>query len=146
MPRQIFSKPKTKRLSLAQQVIAMRHYFPQFVFRRDGVGKGSWIGTVKPTPKSPEYRVRIEYDWYSPRVFVESPNLLKSCPHRYSDGSLCLYYPPDRSYSSNSFIANTIVPWVCEWLYFYEIWLETGIWWGDEAPHTSPKDSEKGKE
>ena len=28
------------------------------------------------------------------------------------------------------FIADTIVPWACEWLLHYEIWLATGEWHG----------------
>lgn len=27
-------------------------------------------------------------------------------------------------------IANTIVPWTSEWLFYYEIWLATGQWHG----------------
>ena len=27
-------------------------------------------------------------------------------------------------------IADTIVPWTCEWLIHYEIWLATGEWHG----------------
>lgn len=27
-------------------------------------------------------------------------------------------------------IANTIVPWAVEWLFFYEVWLVTGEWGG----------------
>ena len=27
-------------------------------------------------------------------------------------------------------LANTIVPWVADWLYYYEVWLFTGEWEG----------------
>lgn len=27
-------------------------------------------------------------------------------------------------------IANTIIPWTIEWLYYYELWLATGEWLG----------------
>jgi hypothetical protein len=47
-----------------------------------------------------------------------------------------LYYPKDNSYDGRTFIADTIIPWTAEWLYFYEKWLEDGIWWGHEAPHS----------
>lgn len=27
-------------------------------------------------------------------------------------------------------LADTIIPWTVEWLYFYELWLATGEWLG----------------
>jgi hypothetical protein len=36
------------------------------------------------------------------------------------------------------FIAETIVPWACEWLAYYEIWKATGHWSGDQEPPPPP--------
>ena len=30
----------------------------------------------------------------------------------------------------NKLIANTIIPWTVEWLYYYELWQATGEWLG----------------
>ena len=32
-------------------------------------------------------------------------------------------------------IARYIVPWAAAWLYFYEVWLDLGVWLGPEVPH-----------
>ena len=41
---------------------------------------------------------------------------------------ICLYR--HREFTKDKFLANTIIPWTVEWLYFYEIWLATGEWCG----------------
>jgi hypothetical protein len=40
------------------------------------------------------------------------------------------------------FLAETIVPWTAEWLFFYEVWMEDpeGRWLGLEAPHDDKKE------
>lgn len=48
---------------------------------------------------------------------------------------LCLYYPPDESMVLGHEVAEKLLPWAYEWLYYYEIWLVTGTWSGLEAPH-----------
>ncbi len=32
-------------------------------------------------------------------------------------------------------VAYTIVPWLMEWLVYYEVWLITGQWEGGGIPH-----------
>ncbi|MFC0298455.1 hypothetical protein [Geobacillus jurassicus] len=123
---------KRKQLTIAQQRCKIQQFFPSFRYFK----KGYWIGTLRPTLSSPFYTIKIIYGKYNPKVFVIKPTIHKEAPHRYSDGSLCLYYPGDRSYHESLFIADTIIPWTAEWLYYYEKWLEDGIWWGPEAPHS----------
>ena len=92
----------------------------------------SWTATLSPTPLSREYTVRITYGPKgSPRVAVLSrlpsrPG--EPLPHVYADGSLCLFIRGE--WSRDMLIADTIVPWTCEWLLHYEIWLVTGEWHG----------------
>jgi hypothetical protein len=38
-------------------------------------------------------------------------------------------YEPDE-WKSNMPLANTVLPWTTEWLYYYEIWLVPGEWTG----------------
>ena len=35
-----------------------------------------------------------------------------------------------REFTTYKFLSKTIVPWTVEWLYFYELWLATGEWYG----------------
>jgi hypothetical protein len=48
----------------------------------------------------------------------------------YDQERLCLYRPHRREWTPAMMIANTIIPWISEWLYFYELWLVTGEWLG----------------
>jgi hypothetical protein len=85
------------------------------------------------------FRVGIFYKGaLPPKVYLLRPMLADNAPHVYrKDGSLCVYYFADWTWSEDKHLASTIVPWTIVWLYFYEIWLETGEWLGDEAPHKS---------
>lgn len=75
---------------------------------------------------------------------MTSPPLDPLAPHRYPDGTLCLFYPKDRSWGPRLLLADTIIPWAAEWLMFYELWQDTGVFLGQEAPHplTEPKSPE----
>jgi len=60
---------------------------------------------------------------------------MTSRTHVYKNGVLCLYYPPDDGLKNTDLISKKIIPWVAEWLLYYEIFLLTGKWKGPEAPH-----------
>ena len=92
------------------------------------------IGTVQPTPLSIKYRVsiRIRPEW-PPVVRVHEPELrpregMASVPHVYADGCLCLHL--DEDWHPGVFVAESTLPWVSLWLYFYEVWHATGLWLG----------------
>lgn len=101
-----------------------------------------WRWKVKPSPLSMTYTIKLVYRLgSSPKVYVVSPKPLAlatgktSLPHVYdtAEQQICLYYndeDKEKEWSPDKFIANTIVPWIAEWLYFYEIWLYTGEWTG----------------
>jgi hypothetical protein len=129
-------RSRNRTLSLELQVAAMRELFPQFKYER--IGK--WTGILKPSNASVEYTLSLCYNPpYTPMVFVLHPDLASDAPHRYRNDSLCLYDPKEGSWTANKLIAKTIMLWAAEWLFFYEIWLKTGIWFGPEAPHTGNK-------
>jgi len=95
-----------------------------------------WTGPLQPTPESSVYTVRISFTPSGiPAVRVLAPKPRATAPHRYRNGDLCLYYPKDASWTPDQFIWRTIVPWTVSWLFFYELWLDTGKWLGPEAPH-----------
>lgn len=114
----------------------MQLLFPGFRYRKES---RIWAGRLQPTDLSPDYRLNVVYrSSRSPLVYVTEPKI-SSAPHRYPDGSLCLFYPADRSWRDDSLIALTIVPWAAEWLYYYECWRDTGTWFGDEVSHSGVK-------
>jgi len=130
---------RSPRLTIAQQARQIDRLFPHFTYCR-AKNIPTWRGTLQPTDSSPAYVVKVSYRQpKSPKVWVLSPKLRPDAPHRYPDGSLCLYYPRDLSWTPNAFIAETIIPWTALWLACYELWLCTGEWYGPEAPHGSGK-------
>lgn len=126
-------------ITIGQQMFAMRSLFPQFRYKREQQHP-TWRGTLKPTSKSPLYKVKVIYPYpLSPKVWIVFPPVDPNAPHRYSDNSICLFFPKDRDWDTSKFVAKTIIPWTVEWLALYEIWCLTGEWYGDEAPHAGKK-------
>lgn len=122
--------------SIGYQILAMRSCFPQFQFTRRKGSAAIWVGTLQPRDQSPLYKVKVVYSPpKDPRIWVLSPVLKDTVPHRYRNKSLCLYYPKDYSWTEDHYIAATIIPWTAEWLLLYEVWDKTGTWYGPEAPH-----------
>jgi hypothetical protein len=106
-----------------------------------------WESEITPSLLSKIYTIRINYTLGKPPIIrVVSEKLLRleneKLPHVYSDKKqqLCLYYPKNNEWNGNMYIAETIVPWASEWLYFYENWLITGEWHGGGV---HPEDSKK---
>lgn len=116
----------------------MRRRFPDLKGRLHH-GRAVWQGPLQPRPTSPHYQVKIVYPLKRvPKAYVLSPPLDPAAKHLYSDGSLCLYWPREWSWRPNRLIARTIIPWAASWLYFYELWLDTGKWLGPSS-HDTPK-------
>ena len=95
-----------------------------------------WRGRIQPTLLSCSYLVKIElrHNIGSPVVEIIDPPLEKcgekSIPHLYKEGHLCLHRPKNRHWLPGMSIAETIVPWTSLWLYYYEEWHRTGVWYG----------------
>jgi hypothetical protein len=128
-------------LDLGLQGFQVRHHFPDFSYHRRN-GRGVWSGTLQPRLTSPVYQVEIEYrHGKSPTVRVIWPAIVAGAPHLYPDGSLCLYWPKEWRWRPDQLIAETIIPWTALWLYYYELWLDTGQWLGpsshDQFPRTN---------
>jgi hypothetical protein len=104
-----------------------------------------WTGQINPAPICDTYTVRITWSPGSSRpvVRVLSPHLEtrtgERLPHVFGDDSLCLHYHEE--WTPKLKIAESIIPWASEWLYFYEIWLATGVWHGGghEPARSDPK-------
>jgi len=126
---------KAQKFNSVLQIQKMKERFPQFrVSGRNG--KYTFLGTLKPSNSISEYVIKIQYDeWRRPKVYIIAPPILNSAPHRYPDGSLCFYHPDNFDWHEYLFIADYIVPWTATWIYFYEIWKHTGVWYADEEPH-----------
>jgi hypothetical protein len=133
-----------KVLSAREQLARMRGLYPHFNCRiRDGALIAE--GDIRPTACSVAYRVHIEYRADEPpQVHVLSPALEPredGCrlPHVYPGNRLCLYLPGAGEWKPDMSLAHTIVPWIAEWLFFYETWRALGVWLGGGVEPTESK-------
>jgi len=144
-------KIKSKKISISVQAAIAKRFFPdsKVTINRN---KLVWKGTLKPTPLSDSYDIKLEYkEGYHPCIYVINKKLelypgKDSLPHVYSTECqwLCVYYRKAREWTSQQLIAETIIPWTSEWLYHYEFWLATGKWHG-KGIHIKKETYEKDK-
>ena len=70
------------------------------------------------------------------RVSVETKNLIKCADtHFNGDGSLCLYHPIFDLKGKPYLDLVEVIPWISEWVYYYDKYLEYRVWLGPEYPH-----------
>ena len=121
------------------QKMLMQKYFPAFTCSQ-GKRCLTCIGKITPAEGCETYTVKIEYpQGGTPKVRILHPEIvMNSDTHVYKDGSLCLYYPPESPWKTTDNLHEKILPWVAEWLVFYELYLINGVWHGKSAPHAMP--------
>jgi hypothetical protein len=110
------------------------------VVRPTGPRRGGFAIRVILTPLGlGSQRVMIEFNANSPEVphvFVFGPG----SPHRYDDGSLCIWHPHDRPEQRwtwhNGGVA--LAGYICAHLIREAWWRQTDEWVGEEAPHLPP--------
>lgn len=110
------------------------------------INKSKKFFTVKfkivPTLNSREYIAEIYYKINGyPIVWVygliDGNKNSDDFPHVYDVCSeedkveLCLFKPTYREYNKTNPFSKNIIPWLCEWLNFYEIYKITGRWYGN---------------
>jgi hypothetical protein len=124
-----------KILSIREQHARIQFTCPTFQSR---IEKGALVavGDVQPTSRSVVYKVRIEYRaGDAPDITVLSPKLVPReeggrLPHVYPGDKLCLYTPYTGEWAPDMSLPHTFVPWISEWLFYYELWHATGEWLG----------------
>ena len=130
---------RTPNIPLVRQASYLKSEYPEskVIIRPN---EFTWYGEIKPTPVSRAYKIKIHCKGFSKRprvvlygdkiVGIEKPDF----PHHFEINEekqevvLCLHMPYEFNYKC--WIADTIVLWTQEWLYYYEIWLATGEWCG----------------
>ena len=81
------------------------------------------------------YKVSIAVENGKPDVTILAPGLLVSNGqftevHMYGPQRPCLYRPDSDDWNPPHEKFPSIVTWLSEWLFFYELWLSTGEWLG----------------
>ncbi|MBN1181185.1 MAG: hypothetical protein JXB49_02785 [Bacteroidales bacterium] len=97
-------------------------------------------GEIQPDPLCNSYKIRIEYmAGNQPQVYIKSPELIESNQiHVYREGFLCLFDPSETRWKDNMKLSEYTIPWLVEWILYYELWQLTGKWEGPESSHTLP--------
>jgi hypothetical protein len=128
---------KTHSLNMALQAGKIKSVFPASAITYNQSSL-TWKYMLTPTPLSNSYNIKLTYVMGGqPNVYVVSPTLAlypgaTKLEHVYDTKKqwLCIYYRKAGEWKSSMLIADTIIPWTCEWLLHYECWLATGIWHG----------------
>lgn len=107
------------------------------VSRADRQHRGGFqVEFVLNVPGLPPRCLRIVFAGYGsvPSVYADGP---AESPHRYSDGSLCMWYPwdPEAARWTRRDGAAALLGHITAHLLREEWWRKTGEWVGDEAPH-----------
>jgi len=122
------------RLAIEKEAIEER--FPQFQLRKYSTGDLFWFGNIT-TRNGNDYTIEVRYPesypYKPPKVFPVDPEISEA-KHMYKDGSLCLFYPDDQSFTPNN-TAATVIAWAAAWLHAYEVWKKAGRWPGDAVSH-----------
>ncbi len=142
LPTTFMANTNSRTLALIREARLLDKHFPHGkTTLKAGILR--WTGELQPSEVSRRYYVNLRYaPQRDPSVFVRRPKLVIDAdghlPHIYSNGSLCLHEPGQ--WSPGDPIAETILPWTCEWLLHYEFWLATGEWCGSGGNHVGPID------
>ena len=131
-----------KPLTPAQQGYFLAKAFPQFRIRT-ARSVLRCVGVLQPTKTSDRYLVEVEYKVPArPRVRIVRPELGLApgrgrLPHVFPGNDLCLHVQGD--WRPDLLISDFIMPWISAWLFFYEVWLATGEWFGGGHEPTGAK-------
>ncbi len=116
-------------LRMGAEKAIMAERYPQFVLKLDASRRLFWDGLVQ-TNFGTIYQVNISYPlsypWQRPKLLVVYPRLRSDAPHRFTDGSLCVF-PNDWDHKRCT--APAAVPLVAAWLALYEVFLRSGERW-----------------
>lgn len=140
-------------LNMAVQAGKIRSLFPEsnISFNQNRL---TWKYGITPSPLSDSYDIKLIFiKGEHPNIFIIRPKLQlyperKKLPHVYSTEKqwICIYYRKGREWNSGMLIANSIIPWTCEWLYHYELWVNTGTWHGGGIHYETEAEKQANKQ
>lgn len=90
--------------------------------------------------ESKKYEVLLSYSPFNnfryDRIYIKDSALeYDRRIHVYSDLSLCLYHPIIDKPIFKTIPLYRMIPWISEWIIFYEQWKKYGVWLNDEIKH-----------
>ena len=98
----------------------MKMRFPKFVLTKGDDDAFGWVGWLE-SNRGNRYKVLVDYPknfpHEEPRAFILEPKFTSQ--HMWKDGHLCLMYPDDSTWQTNTTCA-TIMAIVAAWIFAYE--------------------------
>lgn len=136
--RSSFFKSKRRFIASSEQLKKILEHFPTAEIISESWNSFEIVIKLQPSNISEVYDVKICYvENKSVKIFIINKKLKiangrKKLPHIYviKTQQLCLYSPIRNEWNACKYIYKTIIPWACEWLFFYELWLIDGQWLG----------------
>lgn len=134
--------PKNKPITIPIQKFNIKKKFKAMIVKEYHSLGLEMLLKIQPTEFSKYYNVLLQYQSVQkrPQVYISIEQLeidnKDNIPHKYGikkiNGkeyiNLCLYY--GNEWNSTMNISDTIIPWICEWLYHFEFWCITEKWCG----------------
>lgn len=98
------------------------------------------IGKGKLRINRKEYEILLSYSPFHKyrydRIFINDNCIeYREDNHLYIDNSLCLYHPLIDKPLFQIMPLYRMVPWISEWIVWYEHWKIYGVWLGEEIRH-----------
>ena len=129
---------KRRGFSVRAQLNKIVESFPDTQILRSKGNSFTIVIELRPTVISKRYSIKIEFNKYDGvKVYVINEVLKvatnrKKLPHVYSHSQqrLCLYSPSKNEWNREKLLVSTIIPWTIDWLFYYELWLADGQWFG----------------
>lgn len=126
---------KNKKISVILQTYRICSYYKNIIYKKEQTSnKVKIYFKIKPCDFCRVFSVRMEYsNSMLPRIYVINPDIYeennKKPEHIYDwrKGRICLFMPKEINFSS---YYDVIIPWISEWIFYYEIWRITGNWDG----------------
>ncbi|WP_312991406.1 hypothetical protein [Chryseobacterium flavum] len=87
-----------------------------------------------------QYKINLSYSPFHlfryDRIYIQDSSIsYNDNIHLYKDLSLCLYHPIIDAPLLRKVPLYKIIPWITEWIIFYEQWKIYGVWLGKEIKH-----------
>ena len=140
-------------LNMALQAGKIKSIFPDSNISFNQVSL-TWKHSIVPSPLSCSYDIKLSYrKGEHPNVYVTNPKPLAlhsgatKLRHVYDTDKqwLCLYFRKGQQWNSGMYLADTVIPWACEWLLHYECWVATGTWHGGGIEHETEAEKQANK-
>lgn len=124
---------------LSVQKFLSERYFDWLQLRINSDTK-ALIGRGKLSIGSKTYKVLLSYspfhNYRYDRIYIDDKSIKYNKEiHLYRDLSLCLYHPIIDKPTLQIIPLFKIIPWITEWIVFYEQWKKYGVWLGKEIKH-----------